>query len=282
LIEARTGAPGGTPSTRVGRRIRQCVDLRAVLPGRPEHRLGTRASREALSATRPTAEGRFARCAVVGIGRAGWLVAQQGWRPCTIPRALLVNSMAGGIRIARPEDESSGLGPIAGRACASRLYEDSTSECPASLRPANGVKSTFKAYRRARAERRRFADGSDALGQYQNGGVHAGHALHWLAAHYRMVKANTRTRCSARWWIDRLAAIFRTAFGGRRAKGSNGRPGTENQAARTVIWPDNFRFLAKPFSYANRHLGRATIDRSTRLRQRGNNATVCNAGGWPR
>ncbi len=91
------------------------------------------------------------------------------------------------------------------------------------------------------------ADGSDTLGQYQNGGVHAGHTLHWLAAHY--VAGETEYADSVlQQMLERQAkGLFQNGVWGESGKGIEWTNWQGQPTGADGYLADNFRFLQALF-----------------------------------
>ena len=83
-------------------------------------------------------------------------------------------------------------------------------------------------------------DGTDTFGYYMNGGITAGHVLHFLMAHYVLddpEPAGRRTRSSGPCSSASAAAGSRTASATRPSRASTGRPGTASPPATRATWP---------------------------------------------
>ena len=80
-------------------------------------------------------------------------------------------------------------------------------------------------------------NGTDTFGQYMNGGIHAGHVLPFLAAHY-VVGHPEPAETILQAMLQRLQlGLFQNGVWGESPRGTNGRRGTANPAALMAIWP---------------------------------------------
>ncbi len=91
------------------------------------------------------------------------------------------------------------------------------------------------------------ADGSDTLGQYQNGGVHAGHALHWLAAHYRIGDSEYADAMLRRMLERQVEGLFQNGVWGHSGKGIEWTTWDGDPSGADGYLADNFRFLQAIF-----------------------------------
>jgi hypothetical protein len=176
-------------------------------------------------------------------GWLGWWRSQDG--ALHDPAALLVNSMA---------VEYGLLDAMTGRTVLARLraelervaYTRFDLGVPASLRPLRREEYLL-GIPPGQSGAPVLADGSDTLGQYQNGGVHAGHALHWLAAHYRLGEGAYADALLRRMLERQVEGHLQNGVWGQSGKGIewttwNGEPsGADGYLA------DNYRFLQAIF-----------------------------------
>jgi len=91
------------------------------------------------------------------------------------------------------------------------------------------------------------ADGSDTLGQYQNGGVHAGHTLHWLAAHYVVGEVEYADSVLGQMLERQAKGLFQNGVWGESGKGIEWTTWQGDASGADGYLADNFRFLQALF-----------------------------------
>ena len=176
-------------------------------------------------------------------GWLGWWRSKDG--VLHDPAALLVNSMA---------VEYGLLDATTSRTVLARLqtelervgYTRFDLGVPASLRPLRR-EEYLRGIAPGQTGVPSLADGSDTLGQYQNGGVHAGHALHWLAAHYRVGDREYADAILRRMLERQAEGHFQNGVWGQSGKGIEWTTWSGEPSGADGYLADNFRFLQAIF-----------------------------------
>jgi hypothetical protein len=176
-------------------------------------------------------------------GWLGWWRSKDG--VLHDPAALLVNSLAVEYRLLDEKASRTVLARF--RAELERVgYKRFDLGVPASLRPLRREEYLL-GIPPGQMGAPALADGSDALGQYQNGGVHAGHALHWLAAHYRMGEGKYADAILRKMLDRQVAGLFQNGVWGQSGKGIEWTAWDGKPSGADGYLSDNFRFLQALF-----------------------------------
>ena len=186
-------------------------------------------------------------------GWLGWWRSKDG--VLHDPAALLVNSMAVEYGLLDATMSRTVLARF--RAELARVgYARFELGVPASLRPLR-CEEYLRGIAPGQSGVPSLADGSDTLGQYQNGGVHAGHALHWLAAHYRVGDRKYADAILRRMLERQAEGHFQNGVWGQSGKGIEWTTWSGEPSGADGYLADNFRFLQAIFlresSLRNRH-----------------------------
>ncbi len=87
-------------------------------------------------------------------------------------------------------------------------------------------------------------DGSDTFGQYMNGGIHAGHTLHFLAAHYVAGEPEFADQILRAMLERQQLGLFQNGVWGESPRGTEWTTWDGNPSGADGYLADNFRFLA--------------------------------------
>jgi hypothetical protein len=209
-----------------------------------EHRLGREKAAKHYRQLARRLKGAFARALwSESSGWLGWWRSKDG--VLHDPAALLVNSMAVEYGLLDQKTSRRVLARL--RAELARVgYKRFDLGVPASLRPLRR-EEYLQGIPPGQSGAPALADGSDALGQYQNGGVHAGNALHWLAAHYRIGEGEYAD-AMLRKMVDRqVDGLFQNGVRGQAGKGIEWTTWDGQPSGADGYLADNFRFLQAVF-----------------------------------
>jgi len=86
-------------------------------------------------------------------------------------------------------------------------------------------------------------DGSDTFGQYENGGIHAGHALHFLAAHYIVGEPEIADQILRVMLARQQLGLFQNGVWGQSPRGAEWQTWDGKPSGADGYLADNFRFL---------------------------------------
>jgi hypothetical protein len=176
-------------------------------------------------------------------GWLGWWRSKDG--VLHDPAALLVNSMAVEYGLLDEKTSRSVLARL--RAELERVgYKRFDLGVPASLRPLRR-EEYLQGISPGQSGAPALADGSDSLGHYQNGGVHAGHALHWLAAHYRMGEGEYADVMLRKMLDRQVDGLFQNGVWGESGKGIEWTTWDGKPSGGDGYLAENFRFLQAVF-----------------------------------